>query len=189
MLDSLLHFDQDLFLYLNGLGSEKWDPFWLFITNKWGSIPLYFFLLILSIKAFSKRELLLYLLFIVLLVTFTDQFTNLAKNTFDRLRPCFEPELDGMVRLVKEGCGYQYGYFSAHATNTFGVALFFISVLGRTYRWMVVPLLLWASVVSYSRIYVGVHYPLDVFSGIVAGIIIGLIFGKIYFWAKNKLNS
>ena len=186
MLDSLLHYDQELFLYLNGLGSETWDSFWLIVTYKWNSIPLYILLLYVAYRNCNGREFILLLVTIALLITFTDQFTNLTKNTFQRLRPCYDPAIANLARLVKEACGYRYGYVSAHSTNSFGLAFFFSYLFGKGKKSLIPLLFVWASLVSYSRIYVGVHYPLDVLSGAILGILIGWVFGKAFLLIKQK---
>jgi len=187
MLDSLLHLDQELFLYLNGLGSEVWDPFWLLVSNKWSSIPLYLLLFIFLYRICDRREFIMLLLTIAVLITCTDQVSNLAKNSFDRLRPCYEPAIAGMVRLVKDGCGYHYGYFSAHSANSFGLAFFISYLFGRGRGMLVILLFLWACLVSFSRIYVGVHYPLDVLSGAAAGSLIGWGIARFFLFVKKKL--
>jgi undecaprenyl-diphosphatase len=119
------------------------------------------------------------LLVITLLITFTDQVTNLFKDGFKRLRPCHEAGLSDIMRQVKPGCGGKYGYFSGHASNSFAMATFFVVLFARHFkrlRWLFVV----AALVAYSRIYIGVHYPLDVISGTCFGILGGWLFAKLY---------
>lgn len=189
MLDSVLHLDQQLFLFLNGLGSDTWDPWWLLISYKWSSIPLYLFLFIIAFRSCNRREFILLLLTIALLITCTDQVSNLAKNSFERLRPCYEPAISAMVRLVKDGCGYKYGYFSAHAANSFGLAFFFSYLFGKGRKWLGILLFTWAALVTFSRIYIGVHYPLDVLSGAATGVLIGWAFGRLFLMVKKKFEG
>lgn len=120
------------------------------------------------------------LLFVALLILVTDQATNLFKDGLERLRPCHEPVLKEMVRLVKPSCGGLYGYFSGHASNSFALAVFFSCIFGVKYIRLPFLLLFVAFLVAYSRIYIGVHYPLDVVSGMVFGSLVGMVFYLIW---------
>ena len=120
------------------------------------------------------------LLFVALLILVTDQATNLFKDGLERLRPCHEPVLKEMVRLVKPSCGGLYGYFSGHASNSFALAVFFSCIFGVKYIRLPFLLLFVAFLVAYSRIYIGVHYPLDVVSGMVFGSFVGMVFYRIW---------
>ncbi|WP_298421686.1 phosphatase PAP2 family protein [uncultured Kordia sp.] len=177
MIDQLVNYDTELFLFLNGLGTPTWDGFWLFITNKYYAIPLYAFLLVLILKTHKKKEIFFTLLLVAVLITITDQTANLFKKTlFLRLRPC-QTDLIDYMRLVKDGCGGRYGYFSGHASNAMALATFIGLVLRNHYKYLIFIILFWAALVGYSRIYIGVHYPGDVFTGmIVGGIYGGMIF-------------
>lgn len=170
MLETL---DRELFLALNGWGTEGWDAFFLAVTDKLHWIPLYLILLYHSLLFLGWRRTLLILLSVAALVALTDQTANLFKNGFGRLRPCHEEDLEALVRQVKSSCGGLYGYFSAHAANSMAVAVFFAGMFrerARAYAW---PLLIWALLVGYSRIYIGVHYPGDVVSGFAIGALYG----------------
>lgn len=186
LMDQLVQLDKELFLFLNNLGSTTWDGFWLFMTNKFSSIPLYLFLLVTSYRSFGLKKTLLILVTVALLITVTDQLANFFKYGIQRLRPCHDSDLDGMVRLVKSSCGGKFGYFSAHAANSFALAFFFTKLLTFKYRYIGLFLLLWAAVVAYSRIYVGVHFPLDILTGMGIGLFLSWLFTKLHIFALQK---
>ena len=188
MLEELLHLDQEVFVYLNNLGSPAWDGFWLFMTNKWSSIPLYILLLILAYRSYGLKKTLLLLVSIALLITVSDQLSNFFKLGVGRLRPCYDPDLSGLIRLVKSSCGGRYGYFSAHAANSFAIAIFFTYLFRKSSSFLAWILIFWAMVVSYSRIYVGVHFPLDVLSGAFVGSFMGWLFYRLYTLILNRLQ-
>ncbi len=178
-MDTLLVWDRTLFLWLNGLGSETFDSFWMTVTDKRYTIAFYVLLTVFMRRFLGWKNTLWMLLVIGILITFTDQVTNLFKDGFQRLRPCHEQTLKDVMRLVKPGCGGKYGYFSGHASNSFAMATFFVTLFAQKFRWMRWLFLL-AAVVAYSRIYIGVHYPLDVLSGTLFGVLGGWLFAKIY---------
>jgi undecaprenyl-diphosphatase len=147
--------------------------------------PLYLAILIfLGMK--YKRKFLIILLFIILAVTLADQLSvQLFKNLVHRLRPCHEPSLEGLVHLVNGECGGMFGFVSSHAANSFNVAL--LSLLFIKKRWYTISIILWALVIGYSRIYLGVHYPGDVICGSLLGALIGWSVYKLYILTDNKI--
>lgn len=186
MLETLIVYDKELFLFLNNLGTPTWDRFWLFITNKWSSIPLYLFLAYLSFKALGWKRTFFLIIAVVLLILVTDQLANFFKYGVQRLRPCYDPTVNEAMRLVKASCGGKFGYFSAHAGNSAAIAFFFSYLLGRKYRYLMVFLIVWAILVAYSRIYIGVHFPLDVLSGMAIGMLMGWISVKLFIFTLPK---
>ncbi|MFD2101112.1 phosphatase PAP2 family protein [Flagellimonas iocasae] len=189
MLEQLLQYDKDLFLFLNGLGTPLWDGFWMFMTNTKSSFPLYVLLLYLSYKFYGWKLTGIILVSVALLITCTDQLSNFFKYGIERLRPCHDPEVSSVMRLVKSYCGGQFGYFSAHAANSFGPAVFFSILFRGKVKFIGIALLLWACVVAYSRIYIGVHYPLDVLTGASVGTLFGWLFAKLAIFAFQKLGT
>ena len=132
-----------------------------------------------------KRKFLIILIFVIIGVTLSDQLSVTIKNLVQRLRPCLEPELDGLVHLFKGECGGKYSFVSSHATNAFNVALF--SLLFIRKRWYTICIIIWASVIGYSRIYLGVHYPADVIFGSMLGAFIGWSMYSLYIITDNKI--
>ncbi len=185
MIEELLKYDTELFVYLNSLGSEPWDLLWQVITNKFTFIPLYAFLLYLVYKNFGFKRMLIIIVSAALMITFADQLANLFKYGLKRPRPCQEEELQEFLRHVVKNCG-RYGYFSGHAVNSMATAVFLGLILIKKYKNLIFILLFWAFMVGYSRIYVGVHYPLDVITGMFFGGIIGWLFYRLNLILQRK---
>ena len=188
MLDQLLKLDQALFLELNNLGTPTWDGFWLFITNKLHSIPLYCILLFVSYQQLGVKKTLVLLVTIGILIGVTDQLANFFKYGVQRLRPCHNMELTSVMRLVKSSCGGKYGYFSAHASNAFAVATFFTFLLKNSFKLIGICLVTWAAMVAYSRVYIGVHFPLDIFTGMCIGVFLGWLFYTLFLRVLKKMD-
>jgi undecaprenyl-diphosphatase len=184
-MDWILRFDTQLFLVINGWHNEAWDGIMWWISGKTTWWP--FYLLLLGYMGWKKRwQLLPMLLFLILVVTLTDQTSvHLFKNVFHRLRPCHEPALEGMVHLVNNRCGGEFGFISSHAANTFGVALLILLWIGK--RWFTGVMILWALLVSYSRVYLGVHYPGDVLAGGIWGTGCGFVIFLLFRWVLTKV--
>ncbi|MAB57700.1 MAG: phosphatase PAP2 family protein [Aequorivita sp.] len=188
MLDELLKYDTELFLFLNNLGNTSWDGFWRFVTEKWSSIPLYAFLLYLVFKHYGWKGTLVIIVCVALMITATDQIASLFKYGIKRPRPCKVEELQSLMRYVADGCG-RFGYFSAHAASSMAAAVFLGLSLQKWYKYLPFILLLWAVITGYSRIYLGVHYPLDVISGMAFGGLTGWLFYLIQKWGQRKFKT
>jgi undecaprenyl-diphosphatase len=174
--DKLIALDKELFTNLNALGFEKWDAFWLIITNQLYWTPVFLVLLFLLFKAFGWKKALVLIVFSALLVTFSDQLVNLIKHTVMRLRPNNDPELINVIRALKHPRGYSF--VSGHSTTSFAVTTFMILTLKNKFK-HIKFLLLWPIFFAYSRIYVGVHFPIDIFTGMLLGLTIGFVFYRL----------
>lgn len=173
MMDAVINADQQLFLALNGMHSAFFDFMMFWLSDKLIWIPLYLWLLYRLIRL-NKSQWWLMVVAVVVLVTLTDQVSvQLFKNVFHRLRPCHDPGLEGLVRTLNGHCGGSYGFVSSHACNTAGVAIFAGMALRSQLRWLLPVLILWSVLISYSRIYLGVHFPGDVLAGFSVGALIG----------------
>ncbi|PKA82172.1 undecaprenyl-diphosphatase [Ulvibacter sp. MAR_2010_11] len=188
MIEELLKYDSQLFVFLNSWGNESWDTFWLIVTSKWASIPLYAALLYLVYKHFGIKGTLIIMVTVALMITATDQLANLFKHGIQRPRPCQVESLKSVIRFVAEGCG-RYGYFSAHAASSMATAVFLGLLLKQWYKYLPFLLLFWAVLLGYSRIYVGVHYPLDVITGMCFGGILGWIFYNVQAKVQKRFNN
>ena len=164
MLEWLLQLDQALFQLINQDGHTPfldWLMPWWREKTTW--IPLYLLLTILVFRQFGWRNGLILLVGLAFCVATADTMSSaVIKPAIERLRPCNDPQLKEQVLLLVH-CGSGYSFTSSHATNHFAVALFLVLSLGRKLRWIRWPLLLWAGSIAYGQVYVGVHYPLDIF--------------------------
>ncbi|RYJ52780.1 phosphatase PAP2 family protein [Flavobacterium petrolei] len=183
MVEKLLSLDTELFVFLNSLGSEKYDGLWSFITKQSNWIPLFLLLLYVIFKKLGAKQTLYLLLFVAVLVTFTDQMTNVFKNGFQRLRPCNNPEIKSLIRIVQfRG---SFSFFSGHASNSMAVATLLYFTLRQYFKYFWL-LFLWPFIFAYSRIYLGLHYPLDILSGYLFGFTSGFLMYKVYKMVQQK---
>ncbi|OAB27994.1 undecaprenyl-diphosphatase [Flavobacterium fryxellicola] len=183
MLEKLLPLDTELFVFLNGLGSKGYDGLWLIITKQSNWIPLFLLLLYVIFKKLGAKQTLYLLFFVAILVTFTDQMTNVFKNGFERLRPCNNPEINSFIRVVQ--VRRSFSFFSGHASNSMAVATLIYFTLRSYFKYFSL-LFLWPFIFAYSRIYLGLHYPLDILSGYLFGFASGFLMFKIYKTAQKK---
>jgi undecaprenyl-diphosphatase len=226
-LEQLINLDKELFLFLNGLGSEPFDGFWMIITKQINWVPIFittfyfayvirkvgscieflkyfFFFLFWPIGILTLlywffkysyykdgvflqkvRNIFIVIIFLAALITFTDQLTNLFKYSFERLRPCNNPEFDGIMRKVITR--KSFSFFSGHASNSFASTTFIVLILRNYYKHTYL-LFLFPLIFAYSRIYLGLHYPGDILTGYVFGATFGFVFYKLYVFLLPKLS-
>lgn len=186
-MDQLLEWDKDLLLYLNSLHVPWLDPVMLFLTKTFIWLPLYILLLFLVIREYKKDSWMI-LLGISFTILLTDQITSgFMKPYFARLRPSQEPELRNLLHLVNGYMGGKFGFASSHAANTFGTASFFWLLFRHTKKW-IIWLFLWAALMTYTRIYLGVHYPSDVIVGGLIGVVCGWVGFKLSLAVRRALE-
>ncbi|RRQ46152.1 phosphatase PAP2 family protein [Chryseobacterium sp. SC28] len=183
-MNGLIEKDQQLLLFLNGLGNSVFDPFWITVSEKWIWIPFYAILLYLLYKSFPLRKLIFILLFVAIGITISDQLANIFKHGIHRLRPCHTESLMHRMRLVL--CGGKYGFYSGHSSNSFFLFSFLTIMIGKKYKYLPYILFVWASIVAYSRIYLGVHFPLDIAFGAAVGFLLGGLLAEL---AKKVVNK
>lgn len=183
MLEKILTLDTQLFIYLNGLGSETYDGLWLIITKQQYWIPFFLFLFYLIYTKLGIKKTGYLLLFVAVLILFTDQFTNLFKYTFQRARPCNNPEINTFIRIIKTSDSFSF--FSGHAANSMAVATFLYFTFKKEIKYFGF-LFLWPLIFAYSRIYLGLHYPLDILTGYLFGSIFGYFMYRLYQFTQIK---
>ena len=198
MIEYLDKIDRSIFLFLNGIHSPFWDKVMFWISGDTSWIFLYIIMLIgLAVK--YRWKMIFIVIAISLTITASDQFSvHFFKEVFERLRPCHNLEISELVHLVNNHCGGKFGFVSSHAANTFALAMLTSGLFRNKYfTWFI---FIWASLVSYSRIYLGVHYPGDIIGGALLGVFIGWlmlflfnVFNKkvvsqIHFFNKNALH-
>jgi undecaprenyl-diphosphatase len=186
-VEELLELDKRLLLFLNGWNSPFFDSVMLTLTETFVWTPLYATLIYLVIKIYGKSSIWI-LLGVALTILLCDRITSgFMKPFFARLRPSHEPSLEGLLHLVNDYRGGLYGFASSHAADTFGVAMFVWLSLKKYYRWIWV-VFVWAALMTYTRIYLGVHYPSDILVGALIGMTLGWLSlkGSFYVWNKNK---
>ena len=177
MLKHLLEWDRNTFIYLNNLGTEDYDLFWVIVTNITSWIPLYILLLALIFLKYPKKEALFISCTIVLLLICILGLTDITKTYFERLRPNNDIEINSIIRILKNPAGYSF--FSGHASSSFSLTT--ISFLFLRKKISIIWLLfIWPFLFAYSRIYVGVHYPLDIITGALTGMLLGFLFYRFY---------
>ncbi|MBO0331631.1 phosphatase PAP2 family protein [[Muricauda] lutisoli] len=177
MLEKLLKWDRDTFVYLNGLGIEDYDVFWSTVTNISTWIPLFILFLVLFFLKFP-RKVALHMFFTVLaLAIFITVVTHFTKISVARLRPNNTEEINTLIRILKTPT--DYSFFSGHASSSFSITMLVFLFLRRKVKWAAL-FFIWPILFAMSRIYVGVHFPLDIIVGMVVGLFSGWLFYVLY---------
>ena len=181
----IVTWDKELLLALNGSDSAVWDQFMFVATKTVVWIPLFLSLLYMVMKSNSARQAMLLLACVAGLFLVSEGISSgICKPLVGRLRPTHDPEIMGMVQTVNGLRGGMYSFFSSHAANTFSLFMF-LSLVVRSWSFTL-TMLSWAMVHTYTRIYLGLHFPGDVFVGFCFGLIWGTIMYLIYSYLRKK---
>ena len=188
MLEKIISVDKELFLFLNNLGSTQFDCFWLYITKQINWTPFFLILLYLVYRKLRWKKLLIVILLVILILLCTDQTCNFFKNLVQRLRPCTNIDFVGIMRNLKPSD--TFSFFSGHAANSAAVAVFLYLILKNYYKYFGL-IIIWPLLFAYSRIYLGLHYPLDILTGYLFGTIFGILGYNLYIYIilKSKFTN
>ncbi|WP_075352100.1 phosphatase PAP2 family protein [Algoriphagus marinus] len=185
MIQQLKNWDEELFIWLNSFHADWLDPIVFQLTQTITWIPFYAILIYLIYRA-DHKGIWWVLGGAALTILISDQVTSgFMKPFFERLRPCHDERWEGIMHNYGR-CGGLFGFVSSHAANTFGIATFLnLKLKGKIpfLKW----LYLWAFIISYTRIYLGVHYPFDILLGAVIGIIAGLLTWFLIVFVKREI--
>ena len=177
MIENLTAIDQDLLLAINGMHSPYFDSFMWLMSRAWAYVLLALVFLYLAYRQ-GWKQMLLILVAVALTITLADQISSgLLKPLVQRFRPTHTEEIANLIHVVNGYRGGRYGFVSSHAANSFGAAVL-LALLFRN-RGLTTALIVWASIVSYSRMYLGVHYPGDIICGAAVGVVSAYLFYKI----------
>ena len=186
MLEQILEYERGAFLWLNGNHNSFWDSFMWIYTGQIVWIPVLLLFIFLLFYKQDWKEPLLIVLSIVLVITLCDQISSsIFKPFFMRFRPTHHPDFMNYVHIVNEYRGGKYGFISGHATNAFGFATFAL-LLFRNHLFTV-TILIWSTLMAYTRIYLGVHFLSDIIPGALVGMLLGFSVYKLYVLLRRKL--
>lgn len=184
MIEFLDQIDKDFFLFLNGKHSPVWDSIMLFITNKYTWIPFYAVLVGLILYQFKRKGALIIVGVILSVVASDLTASGFAKPYFQRHRPSHSTEISHLTHVPGKKGG-KFGFFSSHAANSFAIATFIFFVYRE--RKYIRLMFLWAAIVAYSRIAVGLHYPGDILMGAITGMYFAYVFYRLYRYAEKRM--
>lgn len=184
-MEELISLDKELFLFLNGLGSESYDGFWKIITKQINWAPFILVVFYLIQRKIGWKNLGIVILFLAVLIAFTDQITNLFKYSFERLRPCNDTDVNGIARIVIHRDSFSF--FSGHASNSMATTTFIFLLLRKHYKFTFL-LFLFPLIFAFSRIYLGLHFPSDILVGYLFGATFGFGFFRLYALLERKYN-
>jgi undecaprenyl-diphosphatase len=186
MFNFFLHLDTKLFLFLNGINFSFSDPIMVLFSDRLTWIPFFFALAIFMYRKYGYLSVWPLTGITLVIMVAIQASIHLFKNVFERLRPCHRPDFEDIIHLAADRCWESYAFVSTHAAVSFGVAVFLLMLF--KVRWFTVLILSWAMLVSYSRIYLGVHYPSDIIVGAFVGAACGYGIFKM-FVAFDKIKE
>lgn len=177
MLEKILQWDQEIFIYFNGLGVDKFDSFWIVVTNIFTWIPLFILFFVLISLKYPKKQVFFITLTVAALAFFIIFSSNVVKELVERLRPNNNEDINTFIRILKNPSSYSF--FSGHSSSSVSITTIIVLFLRKKIKWVWV-FYLWPLLFGYSRIYVGVHYPIDLFVGALVGIGAAFMFYVLY---------
>lgn len=183
MLEKIISLDKQLLIFLNSFGSDTFDPIWLIITKQVNWLPFFLLLIYLVYKRLGTKQTLIIVLFVSVLLAVNNEITEAFKAYFQRLRPCNDLDIKDIIRNVNPSA--TFSFFSGHSSNTMAVFVFLYCILSKHYKYFGL-VILWPFIFSYSRIYLGLHFPTDILAGYTCGIITGLFTFQIYNFVQKK---
>ncbi len=176
MWELLKQWDTQAFVYLNSLGSETYDPFWIFVTRIDSWIFLFVLFGFLIFRFYPRKQAWLVTGFLLLSFFLTYALKFATKLSVERLRPNQDPSLISFIRILQSPL--DFSFFSGHASVSFAVVTFLVYALKPYTRWVYL-FFIWPILFSFSRIYVGVHYPSDILIGAIIGMGMGYLVYRI----------
>lgn len=188
MFETLEHIDRTILLAINNANHPVMDVVFWQASAGWIFFPVWALVIWYLFKQKGIKYLAATLLCAGFIILFCDQTTNMVKHSVKRYRPTHNLEIKDQIHIVNDYRGGQYGFFSAHASNNTGLAFFLFLVLTQLknrFRYLIFLLPL---IIEYSRMYLGVHYPSDIFFGTLNGILWGIIFYKVFQYLIRKWN-
>lgn len=185
MWDELLQWDRDAFIFLNNLGLSDYDSFWSIATEIYTWIPLFILFIFLLYKNYPQKEATMKMLTVISLAIFIGLITHWTKISVARLRPNNDIEINALIRILKSPT--DFSFFSGHASSSFSITVLIFLFLRKKSKWTFL-FFMWPLLFGSSRIYVGVHYPLDIIVGAVVGVLSALLFYGLYnrFFHREK---
>lgn len=187
MFEQLIHYDQEVFLFINKVISNSvFDWLMPLLRNPYTWAPLYLFLIIFIIRNYKKQGMVM-LLFLIVTCTVSD-FTSstIIKKEVMRIRPCNDVDFKEHVK-IRVRCGSGFSFPSSHATNHFAIGVFLLTIFRKRWKPIIWLSIGWAASISFAQVYVGVHYPIDIITGTIIGSIIGFTIASMYlYFQPNK---
>jgi undecaprenyl-diphosphatase len=189
MIEAIHVIDKFILLQINSFHSAFLDVMMFYFSETWIFVPFIFYLFYYVYKKIGLKKTAVLVIFFSVLITICDQSANLTKHKVKRFRPTHNLEIKDNLHLVKNYRGGKYGFFSSHAANSFGIAMFFFLLFSKQTKAFRFVFFILAFLVSYSRMYMGVHYPSDIFVGLIVGVIFGFLMHKLLQFYFIKMHQ